>query len=156
MSGVGYFSTDEFGVPGRVLSLSNDFYGALGRVAALGALVELRMSDIVVIWGFDQSDTGRPMSLLTDRFHGIRKERLKAGKHVPDGLVKAVDAAAGVMRERNQLLHSLWPGEGKGWRNRSTGSVPTEYIGIPDVTAVIGRLVDAVDGFGAYLSSPFD
>ena len=44
-------SDDPFGIPARVLSLSDDFYGALGRVAALGALVELRFSDVVVQWG---------------------------------------------------------------------------------------------------------
>jgi hypothetical protein len=156
MSGVAYFSVDAFGVPGRVLGLSDEFYGALGRVAALGALVELRMSDVVVLWGRDQSDTGKLMKQLTDRFKAIRNERLKAGKHVPDGLAKAVAAAVAVMLERNELLRSLWPGEEKGWRNRSTGSVPTKYIGLSDVTAVIARLVDAVDGFRPYLSSPID
>ena len=41
---------DEFGLPRHVLSKSDDFYAALGRVAAVAAIVELRMSDVVELW----------------------------------------------------------------------------------------------------------
>ena len=156
MSGVPYGSVDAFGVPGRTLSLSDEFYGALGRVAALGALVELRLSDVVTLWGKNPKDTGQFMQHLTDRFKEIKTSRIKAGQVVPDGLVRAVSAAKAVMKERNELLHSLWPGENIGWRNRPGGSVPTKYVGLPSVRKVVGRLVKAVDGLGPYLYSPID
>lgn len=154
MGGTPYGSVDAFGVPGRVLSLSDEFYGALGRVAALGALVELRLSDVVVLWGKDPHDTGRFVQQLASRFEEIKKSRAEAGQAVPDGLVRAVHAARVAMKERNELLHSLWQGEELGWRNSRGGSVSTTYIGLPAVREVIGRLVGAVDGLGAYLYSP--
>lgn len=118
MSSEGYFDVDRYGVPGRMLNLSDAFYGAPGRVAALGALVELRMSDIVVLWGRETSDTGVFMQHLTDRFREIKKSRLDVVQDIPEGLIQAVADAKSVMKERNELLHGLWPGEDIGWRNR--------------------------------------
>ena len=152
----GYFEVDAYGVPGRVLGLTDEFYGALGRIAALGALVELRMSDIVVQWGRETSDTGVFMQHLTGRIEEITKARRKAGQDVPPGLAPAVKTARSAMDERNQLLHSLWPSEDSGWRNRRDGTEPTEYVGLPALGEVIGRLVEAVDRLGPFLSSPIE
>ncbi|HWL41784.1 MAG TPA: hypothetical protein VNQ73_02485 [Ilumatobacter sp.] len=152
----GYFDVDAYGVPGRMLGLTDEFYGALGRIAALGALVELRMSHIVVQWGGETSDTGALMQQLTGRTGEIIKARHKAGQDVPSGLAPAVKAARSAMDERNQLLHSLWPREDAGWRNRPNGTKPTEYVGLPALRDVIGRLVEAVDGLGHFLYSPIE
>jgi hypothetical protein len=75
---------DAYSVPSNVLRLSDEFYGGLGRIAALGAIVELRMSDIVVLWGREDADTGQQMRLLVDRFREIKKARLDAGQDVPE------------------------------------------------------------------------
>lgn len=152
----GYFDVDAYGVPGRTLSLTDEFYGALGRIAALGALIELRMSDIVVQWGRETSDTGAFMQHLTDRIDEIIKMRRKARQEVPPGLAPAVKAARSAMDERNQLLHSLWPTEESGWRNRPNGTVPTEFVGLPALQKVIVRLVEAIDGLGHFLYSPIE
>jgi hypothetical protein len=152
----GYFDVDSYGVPGRTLNLTDDFYGALGRIAALGALIELRMSDIVVQWGRETSDAGAFMQQLTDRIDEIIKARRKAKQVVPPGLTPAVKTARSAMDERNQLLHSLWPNEDAGWRNRPNGTEPTEYVGLAALRDVIGRLVEAVDGLGHYLYSPIE
>lgn len=152
----GYLDPDAHGVPGRVLNLTDDFYGALGRIAALGALVELRMSDIVVLWGREPSDTGAFMQQLTDRIDEIIKARRKAEQHVPPGLAPAVKVARSAMDERNQLLHSLWPREDAGWRNRPNGTEPTEHVGLPALQKVIVRLVEAVDGLGHSLYSSIE
>lgn len=154
--GVPYGAIDAFGVPGRVLSLSDEFFGALGRVAALGAIVELRVSDIVVLWGKNAQDAGQNMAQLTRRFREIAKTRAEARHEVPDGLITAINTARAAMKERNELLHSLWPREDLGWRNRREGTLPTQYIGIDDVREVISRLVIAVDSLGRYLRSPID
>jgi len=150
----GYLEMDPYGVPGRVLNLSDEFFGALGRVAALGALIELRMSDIVVLWGGEQNDTGEFMQHLSDRTKEITQARMKAELEVPDGLAPAVKAARSAMNERNTLLHSLWPGEDMGWRNRPRGPEPTDCVGVEALKAVIDRLVVAVDGLGPFLRSP--
>jgi hypothetical protein len=152
----GYFEVDAYGVPGRVLGLTDEFYGALGRIAALGALVELPMSDIVVQWGRETCDTGAFMQHLTGRIEEITKARRKAGQDVPPGLAPAVKDARSAMDERNQLLHSLWPSEDAGWRNRRDGTEPTEYVGLPALREVIGRLVEAVDGLVPFLYSPIE
>lgn len=151
-----YFDLDAHGVPGRVLNLTDDFYGALGRIAALGALIELRMSDIVTLWGREPSDTGAFMQQLTDRIDEIIKARCKAGQEVPERLAPAVKTARLAMDERNQLLHSLWPREDAGWRNRPNGTEPTKYVGLPALQKVIVRLVQAVDGLGHFLYSPIE
>lgn len=145
---------DAYGVPGNVLRLSDEFYGGLGRIAALGAIVELRMSDIVVLWGREDADTGQQMRFLVDRFREIKKARFDAGQDVPEGLVRAVAAARAAMDERNELIHSLWPGEDIGWRNRRGGSVPTVHLGVPALRDVIGNLLRASEGLGRYLYSP--
>jgi len=80
----------------------------------------------------------------------------KAGWAVNDKRNPAVKAARSAMDERNQLLHSLWPREDAGWRDRPSGTVPTEYVGLPALRDVIGRLVEAVDGLGHFLYSPIE
>ena len=105
---------DAFGVPSNVLRLSDQFYGGLGRVAALGAIVELRMSDIVVLWGGETSDAGKPIHYLMGRFREITKARRDADQDVPEGLNRVVAEARAVMKERNELIHSLWPGNSDG------------------------------------------
>jgi len=151
-----YGLDDDFGVPRRMLNLSDDFYGGLGRVAALGALVELRLSNVIVLWGNDASDEGQPIHHLSKRFKKIRTARIEAGYEFPAGLTDAVAAATDAMAERNELLHSMWPAETSGWRNRPGGTTTTRYAGVPAVREVIGRLVAAVEGLGPYLRSPFD
>ena len=151
-----YGHDDDFGVPRRMLNLSDDFYGGLGRVAALGALVELRLSNVIVLWGDDANDEGKPIHHLSKRFESIRKARIDAGCEFPVGLIDAMAAATGAMAERNELLHSMWPGEASGWRNRPGGTVTTRYAGVAAVREVIGRLVAAVEGLGPYLRSPLD
>ena len=152
----GYFDVDAYGVPGRTLNLTDEFYGALGRIAALGALIELRMSDIVLQWGRETSDTGAFMQHLTDRIDEIIKARRKAKHDVPPGLAPAVKVARSAMDERNQLLHSLWPREDAGWRNRPNGTETTGYVGLPALQKVIVHLAEAVEGLGHFLYSPIE
>lgn len=148
--------SDRFGVPHRVLRLHDDFFGALGRVAALAAIVELRLSDLVVTWGNQQKDTGAPVKRLAGRFDEIVRERRAAGLTVRDEMVDAVVYAVAVLEERNELLHSLWPAEDLGWRNKRLGPLTTTHKGLADVQQVIGRLCAASDKLYDFLSSPID
>jgi hypothetical protein len=151
-----YAPDDRFGVPGNVLKLPDDFYGALGRVAAVGALVELNVSYIVVLWGNDQADAGRLMSHLSKRFKAIERARMAARLEMPDALVRAMAAAESAMHKRNEVLHSLWPQEDFGWRSRPEGAVLTEPVGIDALCAVIAELVAALDGLREHVRSPVE
>jgi hypothetical protein len=152
----GYLDADSYGVPGRTLNLSDEFYGALGRIAALSAIIELRLSNVVVLWGKDQSDEGMQAGQLCERFKVIKRERTKAGLEMPDGLSKAVSAGSAAIRERNEVLHSLWPADDLGWRNRPGETAATKFKGVAALKGIIGRMVKAVDGFEPYLRSPID
>lgn len=147
---------DRFGVPGNVLTLPDDFYGALGRIAAVGALVELNVSHIVVMWGNDQADAGRLMSHLSKRFKTIKRARIAAKLEMPGALVRAIAAAESAMHKRNEVLHSLWPHEDLGWRNRPEGTELTEPVGIDALCAVIAELVAALDGLREHVRSPIE
>ena len=69
MSHVPYYGPDDdFGVPSNMLGCTDDTFRAVGRVAAIAAIIELRMSDIVVQWGRDPNDKGRLMDHLVKRF----------------------------------------------------------------------------------------
>jgi len=147
---------DDFGVPNNMLRVSDNFYCGLGRIAALGAVVELRMSDVVVLWGGDSTDGGKPMRRLVDRFFEITQVRSAAGLDTPDGLRHAVSHARAAMDKRNEVIHSLWPGEYLGWRNRPRGAVPTVHVGIAALRTVIEHLVEVTNELGHYLYSPSD
>lgn len=151
-----YFDDDHYGLPGRILNLTDEFYGGLGRVAALASIVELRLSNVVVLWGKDQADEGQMVQLLLDRFKVIKRERIKAGLEMPEGLPKALSAAKVALRERNELLHSLWPSDELGWRNRPGGVIETRHKGVAALRRTIGKLVEASDALGPYLRSPVD
>lgn len=118
---------DDFVVPRRMLHLSDDFYASLGRVPALGALVELRLSNVIVLWGNDARDEGQPIHHLSKGFKRIRTARIEAGYEFPAGLTDAVAAGTDAMAERNDLLHSMWPAETSGWRNRPGGTATTRW-----------------------------
>jgi hypothetical protein len=161
--GLGWFEEDAFGVPGRMLNLSNDFYGALGRVAAMGALAELKMSDLIRAWTKSDEISGQPLRYQLDRFKLLRMER----DDVPPRLVQAVSDIEAVMMQRHELIHGIWPGEAIGWRNvakkiskgkvvRPAGAVPNEIVGVEDIKAVVRRVVAAIDGVVPFISSPVD
>lgn len=62
------------------------------------------------------------MSHLSKRFKAIKRARIAAKLETPDALVRAIAAAESAMNKRNEILHSLWPHEDFGWRNRPEGT----------------------------------
>jgi hypothetical protein len=161
MESSSYAELDGYGVPANCLRLSDQFYGALGRVAALGALVESRMSDVIVGWTSSTDLAGRRMSDLVARFQQIRNER----QDVPLQLIDLVADADAAMKERNILIHSVWPSEDAGWKHearivkktvvvRPYATVSTAGEGLSDIVAVIGRLAAVIRPLGNYVSAP--
>lgn len=147
---------DEFGLPRRVLSKSDDFYAALGRIAAVAAIVEMRMSVVVEEWGFTAKFRGESRSVLVRQFKRIVNDRTQRGVYMPTELVAAFAAAASALERRNEVLHSLWPPTGVGWRNRPDGSEETTINTRGELRDLIRQLVDASDGLSNYLGTPIE
>jgi hypothetical protein len=111
-------TVDRFGIPDSTFGVvPDDFYGLLGRVVALGALVEMRFGDVVgrLTAKTEAQLAGKQMSQLLDLFDKVAK-----GQTVPDRLPGLRDRTDRAMQQRNTLVHSLWPAprldEAKGWR----------------------------------------
>ena len=149
-----YGPDDDFGVPGHMLGCTDDTFRAVGRVAAIAAIIELRMSDIVVQWGRDPNDKGRLMEHLVGRFKQLKTERIKAGLDVPTEWSWPVDAADGAMRDRNSAVHALRPGDEVAWLNRPEGVV--DASGLSAMREMIPRLCEAAYALGAFLSTPIE
>jgi hypothetical protein len=112
-----------FGIPDNVFGVVPEaFYGALGRVAALGALVEMRLGQVVMeLERVPETEVaGLQMSQLKDRIETLRKQRAQTARPLPAQLVALVEEAGQAMVRRNELVHSLWSNptltEAKGWR----------------------------------------
>lgn len=146
---------DSFGVPDNVFGdVPERFYGALGRIAALGALVEMRLGQVCIeLEQVPETDVaGLQMKPLLDRFENEGKKRVAAGRSLPEALVLLVEAAQEAMSRRNEVVHSLWPNptlEGaKGWRTvrpkkRVDASNPVVWVDVDErrLLALIADLV---------------
>ena len=71
------------------------------------------------------------------------------------------------MKERNSLIHSLWPGEDQGWKHearivkkhivvRPYSTASTDVAGVDDVVAVISHLVAVIRPLGDFVYTPID
>lgn len=167
--GRGWFEEDEFGVPGRMLNLSDEFYGALGRVAAMGALVDLKMSDLIRALTKNHDIAGQPLRYQLPRFDEYVKERRNDPQRedVSDRLIAAVAEIDAAMKQRHDVIHGIWPGERIEWLNvarkirkrkvvRAAGSKTNTLAGVDDIKIVIRRLVAAVDAVTPFIRSPVD
>jgi hypothetical protein len=133
---------DDFGVPANTFGpVPDSFYGAIGRIAMLGALVESRFADVAgAVLGVPEADiAGWTVALTT-----------------------ACEDAVAVMWRRNDMIHSLWPSPdvygANGWRNvpaKQRGDDGTHYKWtgtdldqlrqlITELVRVAGRLRDVV------------
>ena len=97
---------DDCRMPLNMSGCTVELFRRSGRVAMIGAIIELRVSDIVRLWGRDPSDRVRLMDHLAQRFASLSKARAEAGLEVPERLVEAVEASQAVMLERNRWRHS--------------------------------------------------
>lgn len=112
---------DEFGVPLNFLgSQSEDFYGAIGRIALLGALLEYRLLVLyqALVGARQDEHTQLSATQLIERarteIHLLRDD----GQRSTVG--RFLDDAEAVARRRNDYVHSLWPVQSGtrlfGWR----------------------------------------
>jgi hypothetical protein len=149
---------DSFGVPLNFFGhVDERFYGALGRIVALGALVELRICDLLMTIGdFSEADlAGLPIVQLQREFDGVVSSCKAADDAMPLSIQDCVTQAGAAMRKRNAMVHNVWANpsleDGRGWRGvpknqRSKADEPVEWLpgDEPYLTEVIGELVDVV------------
>jgi len=147
-----WMGIDECGMTRSMSSCTDELYRRLGRVVVIGAIIELRVSDIVVQWGRDPNDNGRLMDHLAKRFDSLSKARTTAGLEVPSRLVDAVSAARAVMDERNAAIHALRPKDEYAWSNRPGGI--EDAPALADLPNLIVRMSDVADALGPFLSTP--
>ena len=147
--------TDEFGVPDNTFGpVPEKFYGLLGRIVALGALVEMRFGTVIerITERSEDSLAGWQMGRLGAEFDKVEKQRSGEGRPLSAGMVALRSQARDAMERRNALVHSLWPNptleEARGWRSvpqgkRSSddGTIQWTYTSETDMRALISRLV---------------
>lgn len=148
---------DRFGVPGNMFgAVPDDFYGAMGRIVNLGAMVEHKLCLLVMALGGLEEDVvaGEQMGDLTKRFDKVAGKRT-----LPADMITARVDAEQVMFARNAMVHSLWPSptaaDARGWRG-----IPkrfrvedgphiewtmTDAVGMRDLIVRLVRVIGALD-----------
>ena len=145
---------DDFGVPGNTFgSVPERFYGALGRIVALGALSEMQFASLVCHLArlTEKTLAGHQMKQIVERFDKLAEKQSAAGRPLPEEVVAIRIDLKAAMDERNALVHSSWPTVtlelARGWRTvpKSLRTSDDEYVvwtetNIDEMTALIGRL----------------
>lgn len=145
---------DDFGVPGNTFgSVPERFYGALGRIVALGALCEMQFASFVCHLArlTEKTLAGHQMKQLVERFDKLAERQEAGGRPLPDDVVAIRRDLKAAMDERNALVHSSWPTVAlelaRGWRTvpKSLRTSEDEYVvwtetNIHEMTDLIGRL----------------
>jgi hypothetical protein len=151
---------DAYGIPGNMFGpVSDDFYAAIGRVTMVASILDMRLLELLWALGDEPQHVhaGRATADLIKRSNR-RLTRLADGS-TEDGLA-LVEETTTLLKERNALVHSVWPEtrlEGaRGWRyghpsQRNGGEVPsTEPVIWTQATAeslrrLVGSMVDLSD-----------
>lgn len=115
-------NVDAFGVPDSILGRHEErFYGAVGRIACLAALVEQNLLHLhQALYGEGQEwDRHRPAGLLArqdcDHLASLSKSGEFAGElHAIDEIFNYLKCAIGALERRHVVVHSAWPAQRKG------------------------------------------
>lgn len=142
---------DRFGVPANTFgAVPDEFYGAVGRVVMLSALVENTFAFVVTTLDRKQEAdyAGQPIGQLQKTLDRIAKDRVLSQRFV-DARAEMIE----VLEERNAIVHSLWPSPtmdaARGWRpvverKRNPSGEHIAWVEHTDatLTALIGRLLN--------------
>jgi hypothetical protein len=167
-----FYPCDDFGVPANALGpgVPEAFYGALGRIVALGAIVEHHLAAVVTQLEHtnEESVAGIPFVGLVKRYDAVLLERATAGAPLSERFYLLGEDAQKVMHRRNAVVHSLWPNPttdaAQGWRlvaeklqvDPSTpviwtsGDLPALRTIIDELVRLIDELRDIVQEEGAW------
>jgi hypothetical protein len=141
---------DNFGVPGNMFGpISEEMFGAIGRVVAITSLVEMNAVDLItMIDRLPQTQTaGKSISAVLNQRKQAQKSALSAD------VVALLTEVADALDERHAVAHGLWTVSLDGstflWRpvveaKRVASHIHTvgDTMTIDDMRSLIGRLVD--------------
>jgi hypothetical protein len=148
-------SVDRFGVPDYFFGAHNeDFFGAIGRIASLAALIEHQALTIYQTLMNLPQTTGTLLS-ATQLIDKASKALTAAGDDENQTTLlqyfSDVDAA---LRKRNGYIHSLWPAQPAnvlfGWRPTRAKTAPADkpndaiQTNLEGLKAFISTLVEIV------------
>lgn len=127
-------ASDPWGVPASFFGgVPEDFYGVVGRVVMLSALLENRLHVLLSALDSDQADrlAGQSGTVLIGelrrRLHRYPEEHRVAA-------VRLLDRAERALQLRHEVVHSLWPfgrlTDVRGWRDipRKRGLPPERGV----------------------------
>jgi hypothetical protein len=153
-------TTDAYGVPegffGRV---PEEFYGLVGRVAMVAAIVDEKVSNLACGLHpevMQQEYAGKPAKALRD----LARAGLERTPDFKDRGIDLLDRTENGLRNRHALVHSVWPNptvdSASGWRPLPRGQrsgdewiewTETSISRITEVLAELIGLVDELDQF---------
>jgi hypothetical protein len=154
---------DKFGLPESMFGfIDDDFAGALGRVAMVGALVESKLDMLVASLDhhiqshFAGDPIARQLRTVRKLLRGPVPARPSLSKEERNHIGLLIDRVEGAMWQRNEVLHSVWPlpnlSAGLGWRHLPTKQRPndvdwTKTYGTTAVlfTTLLRQLVECVN-----------
>jgi hypothetical protein len=154
---------DKFGLPESMFGfIDDDFAGALGRVAMVGALVESKLDMLVASLDnrtqshFAGEPIARQLATARKLLRGPIPARPSLSKEERKHIGLLLDQVEAVMWQRNEVLHSVWPqpnlSAGLGWRHLPAKQRPndvdwTKTYGTTVVlfTTLLRQLVECVN-----------
>lgn len=153
-------AVDEYGLPLGILGAHpNEFYGAIGRVVCLCAVLEDKVTALrhTLERAEQGSFTRQPVSEQITRARDL-------ARHLPEPAPERVgafcDKAQAAFARRHELVHSSFPAQPDGqiWGHRpvrdkrtTDGSVQTVETTLKELRAFINQLACLISDFNAVL-----
>lgn len=129
-------AADDYGVPEKMFGAQDDdFYGAIGRIVNLSALLEIRLIAIhQALAGVEQDvQTNLPASDLCTHAEALVKHALEAGTLTQERselIARFLDRAKHLLAKRHDYVHNVWSRTGDqivyGWRPGRHGKLTPE------------------------------
>jgi hypothetical protein len=151
-------AVDEYGLPLGILGVHpNEFYGAIGRVVCLCAVLEDKVTTLRhTLERADQgSFTHQPVSKQISRARDLSRGLPEPG---PETISVFCDNAQDVFSRRHDLVHSSFPAQPDGqiWGHRpvrdkgtTDGSAQTVETTLKELRAFINRIACLISDFNA-------
>lgn len=151
MSGV-----DDYGLPTGILGRHpEEFYGSIGRIVCVCAVLEDKITTLRhTLAGAKQGQfTHEPVSQQIDAARTLSRN---LPDPAPERISRFLDEVQAAFRQRNDLVHSSFPGQpdGRLWGHRPTrlknvvdGTADTIETSIGELRALIGKVAEIVESF---------
>jgi hypothetical protein len=143
------FSSDRYRVPGRFFrDVPEDFYGLVGRVAMLSALLEDRLHVLYcALAGAHQDKLAGESGTRLVKECRERLDRLR-DEHRAEAAA-FLDRAQAALNRRHEVVHSLWPftegPDARGWRDTRSQLAKWTELTASDLPMLVTDFVGLVD-----------